>query len=281
MWTAGGPLAFTWRRHTAAMTRPATTLDNIERVAAPEPDELDRRYVRTGTPVVLTGLVTGTDAARFADPAVARAELGHLPLPAVPRPEAGGPGSASRPDPGTPPRTLAFTELYDGLRLGTGRWRLAPDHATPPPLAAALPPPYLDLGMPQDPWLSHMFLSGPGDVTALCYDRDLRTAVVVQVFGRQRFLLVDPAGAAAPTWECVLAAGESLLVPAAFWHQRAGLEVSLAVGFRLRHIRYLERLAAWVRYPNVALLPLAAAFRDDRAVPRWALDAFAALIGPV
>jgi hypothetical protein len=57
--------------------------------------------------------------------------------------------------------------------------------------------------------------------------------------------------------------------------------VSLAVGLRLRRNRYLERLAAWVQYPNVALLPLAAAFRDDRAVPRWALDTFAALTGPV
>ena len=300
------------------MRRSVTTLDNIDRIPAPDPDDLDHRFVRTGTPVVLTGLFSRAAVRRFADPQIARAELGHLPLPATPEPVDEAVHGRD-----TPPRTMAFAELYDELTAaaaraahpgqpgpGTRPRRVCVEHDTPPPLAAAMPPPYLGLGMPQDPWISYMFLAGPGNVTHLHYDRDLRNVVMVQVFGHKRYVLIDAAetrklvpGASpdAPyasglylqhfspaelgsflrytnAWDCVLGPGEALLIPATTWHYVEYLDVALSVSFRLRRNPYLERLAASVPRPSVELQALATCFRDDRAVTPAARDAFDALV---
>jgi hypothetical protein len=310
--TAGGRTAFISYRHSLAVARQATALDNIDRIPAPSPADLDRLYLRTGTPVVLTGLFGGAAARRLADPAGARTDLGDLELPVAAHPvDAAVQGR--RPGPALPTSLAALVDALAAPARGAGDRRVCVEHPTPDRLAAALPPPaYVELGEARDPWLSSMFLAGPGDVTHLHVDRDLRAVVMAQVFGRKRYVVVDPAetprlapGAApgapyasglflqhlAPAdlaallratnaWDCVLEPGEALLIPAACWHYVEYLEVALSVGFRLRRNAWLARLATRVPVPGADIPALAARLRDDGAVTPAARRAYELRVRP-
>jgi hypothetical protein len=91
------------------------TLDNIERVRLLDPEVLDRRYIRSGTPVILTGLYDGAPVSLLSDPAVARARLADMPLPVR-----ANPVSELLQDREPPVQTVRFADFFD--RLGAGEF---------------------------------------------------------------------------------------------------------------------------------------------------------------
>jgi len=284
--------------------RVPATLDNVERVPFLDPRTLDSDHIRRGRPVILTGLFADAPVARLADPAVALAELGDLLLPvrANPIPEY----VHGRPPPSY--RTVRLAAFY--RELATRRTRdFCIEHDTPDALSAYLPlPPHLDLGEPGDGWDSHVFLAGPGSATHLHFDADLRSVLTHQVFGRKRYVLVDPrhtrklAPGTPPeacyasalhldhfspadlagflryvdAWDCVLEPGETLLTPATTWHYIEYVDVALSVTLRLGRNRYLRFLADAVP-TSVELQALAGCFRDEDAVGPAEAAAFAEL----
>src|SRR5688572_20536796 len=60
------------------------TLDNIERIAAPSPEHLDAEYLRTGRPVILTGLFDDAPLRTVDTAARAIEHLGELPIEVQP-----------------------------------------------------------------------------------------------------------------------------------------------------------------------------------------------------
>lgn len=288
-----------------AERRVPATLDNIERVPVLEGEVLDREYIRRGRPVILTGLFDDAPVARLADPAVALAELADLRLPvrANPIPEF----VHGRPAPAV--RTVRFGAFY--RELATRRSRdFCLEHDTPDALARYIPlPPYLDLGEPDDSWDSHIFMAGPGSATHLHFDADKRSVLTHQVFGRKRYVLIDPrhtrklAPGTPPgacyasalhldhfsepdlaaflryvdAWDCILAPGETLLTPATTWHYVEYVDVALSVTLRLARNRYLQFLAEALPGTSVELQALAGCFRDEDAVGPAEAAAFAEL----
>jgi Cupin-like domain len=284
----------------------SATLDNIERIPAPDIDTVDHKYVRQGRPVILTGLYEGSPAERLADPAVARAELGQVPLPVRLNPIS---ELLQGRDP--PIRTVGFADFYDQLAAGTAARELCIEHDVPEALAAYIPlPDYLELGEPADGWVSHMFMAGPCNVTHLHFDADKRNVLTYQLFGRKRYVVVDPAQTPklAPgtppaacfasalylehfseadlqaflryvnAWDCVLEPGEVLFTPAGAWHYVEYVDVALSVTIRLSRNRYVRFLAESVEATSVELQALSTCFRDEDAVGPAEAEAFDELV---
>jgi hypothetical protein len=283
----------------------SATLDNIERIRAPDVDTFDRVYVRRGQPVIITGLYRGTPVERLADPAVACAELGDVALPVRlnPIPEA---LEGRQP----PVRTVRFADFHHQLVTGAAGRELCIEHDLPDALAPYLPlPPYLELGEPEDGWVSHMFMAGPRNTTHLHFDADNRNVLTYQVFGRKRYVVVDPSQTLklAPgtppnasyasalylehfseadlraflryvdAWDCVLEPGEVLFTPAGAWHYIEYLDVALSVTLRLSRNRYVRFLAETFDATSVELQALLTCFRDEEAVGPAEAGAFAEL----
>jgi len=281
--------------------------DNVPRVSAPNPIAFDRRYLRSGTPVVLTGLATRHPVRRLADPRVARDVLADMRLRVAPN--TWGDLLLGRDDPRS--RQVGFGTFLDRLTAGeAGDDDYCVEHPTPRELADRLPvPSYVGLGERADSWESYVFLAGAGNTTHLHYDFDLRHVLMYQVFGRKRYVVIDMAESRklAPgsraglrrtsalflehfsdadlaaflrytdAWSCVLEPGEMLLIPATCWHYVEYVDTALSVNFRLGRNRYLRALAEILPESSVELQSLAALFRDEDAVGPDRLDAFAAL----
>jgi hypothetical protein len=285
------------------------TFDNVDRVAFLDPDELDRRYVRRGRPVILTEMFDDAPVRRLADPAVAVSELGRMRLPVRinPIPEY----LHGRPPPRE--RTLSFADFHAELTSGRSD-EFCIEHDTPEALSAYLPPPpHLGVSDPDDGWTSHLFMAGPGSSTHLHFDVDMRSVLTHQVFGRKRFVLIDPrqvrklAPGAPPdacyasalhldhfspadldaflryvdAWDCVLEPGETLLTPTTTWHYIEYLDVALSVTLRMARNRYLQFLAEALPTMSVEVQALAGCFRDADTVGPAEADAFARLYAEV
>jgi hypothetical protein len=283
-----------------------TVLDNVDRIPAPDVETFEREYLRTGTPVVLTGLFDHVPIARLRDPAVARSELADLDLPVrtnvveefLTHADAAVASS------------LSFGEFYDDLRAGRRSRDFCVEHSTPSAIAAQLPPPpYVEVNEPGD-WGSNMFFAGPGNMAHLHYDGDQRDVLMYQVFGRKRYVTIDVSETAKlapgprPTvrrssgiflenftdddmesflrytnaWDCVLEPGEAVLIPSGTWHYVEYVDVALSVNFRLGRNRYIRALMEAVPVTSPELVALCACMRDEDAVAPAVQAAFDAII---
>jgi hypothetical protein len=282
------------------------TLDNVERIAAPDPVTFARRYLHTGTPVVLQGLFDRTPLRELADPRRAQHALADVPL-AVTLNDIGE-FLQGREELAT--RSATFGAFVEELLTGAASRDFCVEYATPDELLAYVPPPsYVGLGDPTDTWETYLYMAGAGNAVHLHYDCDQRHVLMVQVFGRKRYVVVDPAESRklapgsrphvrrtsalflehmspadlaaflryANAWDCVLEPGEALLIPATCWHYVAYLDAALSVNFRFGRNRYLRTLAEIMPESSVEMQALAARFRDERGVGPGERAAFAEL----
>ena len=269
-------------------------LDNIERTHALSPETLVRRFLRTGTPVIVQGLGDHRRARALADVGGARRALADVPLaagrPPISEMLRGRTVGRARP--------VRLGDLYDDLASGHRALGVCIEHPTPARLARRIPPPpYVRLGDPDDGWLSFTFMAGPGDVTHLHYDVDGRAFAMYQVFGHKRYVVIDPAHTrklaplTAPdlpyvstvflqhfdpadraaflrytaAWEADVGPGETIVIPPGAWHHVEYLDVALSVSFRLPRPPVLRFLADELP-PSVEVQALMAHVRNDAAI---------------
>jgi lysine-specific demethylase 8 len=284
------------------------TLDNVGRVRAPDPLTFERRYLRTGTPVILTGLYDGLPVRRLADARVAQTALADMEL--VVTPNDIGELLVRSTDADLDARHTTFGPFYDDLEISGPNGEFCVEHDTPDELAAYLPPPaYLRLGAPEETWESYIYLAGRGSSVHLHFDCDLRHVLMYQVFGRKRYVIIDPAESRklgpgtrphlrrtsalylehfsdadllaflryANAWDCVLEPGEALLIPATCWHYVEYVDTALSANFRFGRNRYTHALSQILPESSVEMQALAARFRDAAAVGPDEEAAFAAL----
>ncbi|HMG43825.1 MAG TPA: cupin-like domain-containing protein [Acidimicrobiales bacterium] len=215
----------------------------------------ERRFMRTGTPVVLSA-VFDVDAARAA---LARAQL----------------------------RPAADRTFLDELHVGPGAY------AAPPGLVA--PPAYVETDDPWESYVhaggagdvAHLHYDGDQRHVLMCQVSGRKRYVVIDPAesrklapGNQRqarrtsALFLQNFSATdlqaflryANAWDCVLEPGEALLIPAASWHYVEYVDDALSVSFRFGRNRYLRALAEALPEPSVELQALAARCRDEDAV---------------
>ncbi|HEY8544068.1 MAG TPA: cupin-like domain-containing protein [Acidimicrobiales bacterium] len=292
---------------TTAAPTPRGTLDNVPRLRAPNPATFEVRHLRRGTPVILTDLFDHAPVRRLADPRVARSVLADVPLVVTPntwRDLLLGRERAAR-------RRVPFGAFLDELADGRAGDQHCLEQSTPDELLALLPPPaYLRTGSRRDSWESYLFVAGAGNTVHLHYDHDLRHVLMHQVFGRKRYVIIDPAEShkLAPgsrpqvrrtsalflehfsgpdllaflryvnAWDCVLEPGETLLIPATCWHYVEYVTDALSVNFCLPRNEHLRRLAEIFPESSVELLALASRFRDPSSLGPEERAAYAALL---
>lgn len=281
------------------------TLDNVDRVAALRPEELDRRYLRSGTPVILTGLFDGAPVAALADRRRARAALADMAITVT----ANTWEDLLRGTERQVQRRTSFGRFLDQLVDEANQVDYCIEHDTPDELLAYVPvPPYV-ADDSTDSWESYLFLAGAGNTVHLHYDFDLRHVLMYQVFGRKRYVVIDPTESRklapgsrphvrrtsalflehfsdadltaflryANAWDCILEPGETLLIPAACWHYVEYLDTAMSVNFCLERNHHLRTLAEIFPDSNVEMMALATRFRNPDALGPAELDAFAAV----
>ena len=242
-------------------------LDNIDRVAAPSPDEFFHTYMRAGRPVVLTGLYdhTGLDELNSRD--VVRRIVGDAPVE-VRQPvtvELTNPSQRARPYTTT---IAAFIDRQDAAESDD----VVSESPVPAALARAIGPhPYAEARHPHDV-KAMMFLAHRGHHTALHYDGDARGVLHTPILGAKRVTVIPEShgqrvnprtdianhssfapGEMAPddylqllgylgASDTVIQPGETIYIPALAWHSFQYLELSLAVSLKLgraAHVRFL------------------------------------------
>lgn len=241
-------------------------LNNVERVTDLDRATLLEDYARAGKPVILTAAFEGAPLCRT-DLATARARLGEVTLRF--RPEYGtylldclaqGP-----PPPGTPDAVQAsFSDYWRMVERDPATPVMCVEEKTPPAVAELLAPPKACEG--DEELRSTVFIGNAGNVAPIHFDGDCRHVLLHQVFGHKlvTMLPVEAAGSLRPVanfstlqlrgldpgrrramverlggWECVIAPGETVLMPALAWHGVHYLEHGMSVNFRFgRHRRH-------------------------------------------
>jgi Cupin-like domain len=280
----------------------------IERIDTPIPGVLDRDYLRRPQPVIIRGALEPVPGMpRIGDRKEWRDHLADLPLLI----RSGSvaelllTGGAS----GEPLEQSTFAAFCDHLRDDPASQRVCAEFPVAESLMDVMPTfPYLNLGDAADV-LHQMFLAGPSGRAQFHYDGDLRHVLMLQVFGRKRYVLVHPRhsdkllpitearlrrtsgvlfgnlGEAdqqaflsyTEAYSCDLEPGEVLLMPAGWWHYVQYHEVSFSVAIRLGRNRLLRFLAEQIPVPSVEWLVLAQCCMDEDAVDPNVAKALAAL----
>lgn len=279
------------------------TLDNIERIAAPSPEDLDRDYLRRGRPVVLEHLFDAAPLRAIDTVARAIERLGDLPIEVQPNYMAflrGEPRWRR-----TMPLGQYLTMVADDVTTDV----MCVEYATPASLAAMLPPPAYCQLRDSDDVVSATFIASRGNYNHLHYDDDQRDVLLYQVFGRKRIAVIDPrrseldafivpepakarAAATLPArdangrvyledlapeerdtflryagaWDTVLAPGETLLMPAMAWHYVEYVDTGMSVSYRLGRGRLRRCLAHIAPLPDCIVQRISCELRDEEAV---------------
>ena len=245
-------LAGRLRRELLALRDP-----EVERRPTPPPAAFLRDYYATGTPVVLTELVTRWPAFTRWSPQDLRERFGAAPIELED-------GRSSDPTPDMNyerhrrtatmaeyvDRVLAAGETNDIYLIANNR-NLARPELRPLLLDIALPSGYFDPSPGRAARCGALWFGPAGTVTALHHDTS--NILLCQIFGRKRVRLYPPdeprllaaargvysdldperdaAGLAGRGLDVVLAPGEALFLPVGWWHHVRALDVSISLAF--------------------------------------------------
>jgi hypothetical protein len=279
-------------------------LDNIERVSSADPGHFARDRVAPGRPLIITDSYVDTPAAQLADESSLRELVGDVVIETRPA----GVEPLLLGDDGGQRRTT-LSSFLDELHSHGAHEECCAELDCPDELGELVPRPPISAAFDDEQPISQLFLAGAGCTAHLHYDADLREVLMVQVLGHKRYVVIDPTQSrklrpehrpglsrtsglflqhfeepdldallrSVGAWDCVLAPGEVLYIPAAAWHWVRYLEPAMSINFRFAPNPRLRFFAEQVSDRSVEWLCVASHFRDDRNLTAADRDAFDAL----
>lgn len=274
-------------------------LDNIARISAPPPDVLREEYILKQKPVIITDLFDGQPIRSISTEAEARGRLGHLKLTIQEEYTAKFLKALRGAAPSQPPEikeSASLVEYLDFVRANPETRMLCTEQTTPPEIMELFEPPEYS----REDRLSLFFIANAGNVAHLHFDSDQRQVLLYQVFGRKRIILMEPKASKKlnpirnissffvenlppqekeaflrymGAYECIVEPGETLFIPALFWHHLEYIDTAMSVGIRFGRNKYNRYLSKHF-HPNMFLQNIAAKMIDEEVVEREYLDVF-------
>ena len=258
--------------------------ENVPRIKSPAFAVLRKRYLRPQRPVILTDLRDGRPIHRVRTMRQAGSVLGHVPVALKMKPrfayeELLGPQPKSVlkelgiEPPGRHPRYCSLDAYLAMIRRDPGTTAKCVDQPTPSELweLAAFPDHYrLKDDGAADHVTSSMYVANRGAVTRLHFDPDYKHALLYQIFGLKRVILIPPAMSKllmpydnaslltlqhmpdeerrrllefAGGYHCVIRPGEALYIPPAWYHFIEYETVGMSLNFRFGWNAYTEFMA--------------------------------------
>lgn len=240
------------------------TLDNIERIEAPDPETFWNRYVRTRTPVIITNLYQGQKIRELTTREAAVAALGDLPVRV--RSEYTRAYFATGKFGNDPPQSSTLAEYLALVDREPDTNKVVVEDPTPPALRALYQPSPL---MAAPIGLEYTFVANRGNYAHLHHDWEPDHNIIYQVFGRKRFMVIPAAqghklnamfhiGTAViekfsetdklhflryvGAYDAVLDAGEALFMPMLDWHHIEYVDTSMSFNVRFGRRECFGRL---------------------------------------
>lgn len=268
-------------------------LENIERVAHASRTDLER-FILEQRPVILTGLFAGQPIREVTSANEAVARLGALRL--LIRPEYSYNGfQAFRVDPRANTTEMTLAEYMELKQRHVDTPLLCLEQPTPEAVSSLFTlGEVAELNAEDgDRLASRMFIGNAGNKSNLHYDRDYHATLLHQVFGRKRVILISPRESQklrpmmnfseyllcnfspedkaafiryANAHDATLYPGETLLIPAAFWHHVEYVDDSMSFNVKLRRNRYLALLGGGLFHSNHFAQGLVTKFLDGATV---------------
>jgi hypothetical protein len=285
--------------------------DNVPRIEAKSRDELISEYVLKAKPVIVKDLFAGQPIRELQTLEAARAALGGLAIWVQRGYEYHFTHAIEALLRGTPPESLidrrmsTIEEYLQAVERNPETREIAsevPEEMTPELLALyEVPPCCLNEAGERDDYLSELWLGNAGNHSHLHFDADQRHVLQYQMFGTKRVILVPPSQGSklgpirnncviSPQgvpdadrdafiqfvggYQCMLRAGEALLMPALMWHYFEYVDTSMALTMRFRRNRYTRFFGDLVHY-DYRVQALAWHFVDERAVGPQLQEVFA------
>jgi ribosomal protein L16 Arg81 hydroxylase len=277
------------------------TLDNIKRIEHASRADLER-FIFEQRPVIITGLFTDQPIREIASADDAVARLGGMPM-AI-RPEYSfNDFEAYRAGPRARQTEMTLAEYMEFKRLHADTPLLCLEEATPDAVLSLFAlGEYGEINAGQgDRIVSRLFVGNTGNRSNLHYDCDYHAALLYQVFGRKRVILIPPRESQklrpvmnfseyllynfspedkdafiryTNAYDAVLHPGEALLIPTAFWHHVEYVDDSMSFDVKLRRNRYLRLLGGGLFHSNYIVQGLATKFIDGAAADAEHVDTF-------
>jgi lysine-specific demethylase 8 len=276
--------------------------DNVPRIEAPARDELVSEYILKARPVIVKDLFAGQPIRDLATLEAARAALGGLKIWVQRGYEYHFTHAIEALLRGAPPDSLierrpsTIEEYLQEVKRRPETREIAsevPEEMTPELNALYEVPSYClnDTGE-RDDYLSELWLGNAGNHSHLHFDADQRHVLQYQLFGTKRVILIPPSQGTklgpirnncviSPQgvpdedrdafirftggYQCMLRAGEALLMPALMWHYFEYVDTSMALTMRFRRNRYTRFFGDSMHY-DYRVQALAWHFVDERAV---------------
>lgn len=282
----------------------------IERIEAPSADELYRKYVRPRVPVVITGLYDEQPIHAIRTVERARRDLGSWKIiiqnEYVSHELENLKQALENPD-HVPTRerhqtTIAgYLDLIDSnpktIKISTENL-ITIDH----PLRALYDlPSYLDYPAMRGDGnsITYMFMANAGNVSAMHFDSDIASVLHYHVFGRKRHILAPPVAAKKLNpldvfstalvqnfseaekksfvdfiggYDVEVQPGETLFMPAQYWHHVEYVDTAMSIATRFGHNRYTRYLHGL--HSDAHRQGIASKMIDERAVEETYLAEF-------